>query len=100
MPIVLVFLRKNTRIHKIGEIHELFVLALSLVWFAGATPDSFFKEGKSAINLSNFGKVCQIWPRGYFFMLGWSAASTIIYVRPAGGPENTSNIGGGGGEHK
>ena len=22
-----------------GEIHELFVLALSLVWFAGATPD-------------------------------------------------------------
>ena len=24
---------------KIGEIHELFVLALFLVWFAGATPD-------------------------------------------------------------
>ena len=23
-----------------GEIHELFVLPLSLVWFAGATPDS------------------------------------------------------------
>ena len=22
-----------------GEIHELFVLPLSLVWFAGATPD-------------------------------------------------------------
>ena len=22
-----------------AEIHELFVLALSLVWFAGATPD-------------------------------------------------------------
>ena len=35
------FLRKNTRIlTKMGEIHELFVLALSLVWFAGATPDS------------------------------------------------------------
>ena len=32
-------LRKNKRIHKMGEIHELFVLALSLVWFAGATPD-------------------------------------------------------------
>ena len=26
-----------------GEIHELFVLALSLVWFAGATPDSRLK---------------------------------------------------------
>ena len=25
---------------KMGEIHELFVSALSLVWFAGATPDS------------------------------------------------------------
>ena len=24
---------------KMGEIHELFVLALSLVWFAGATPE-------------------------------------------------------------
>ena len=27
-----------------GEIHELFVLALSLVWFAGATPDVKFRE--------------------------------------------------------
>ena len=26
-----------------GEIHELFVLALSLVWFAGATPDTFWR---------------------------------------------------------
>ena len=25
-----------------GEIHELIVLALSLVWFAGATPVTFF----------------------------------------------------------
>ena len=24
---------------QMGEIHELFVLALSLVWFAGATPE-------------------------------------------------------------
>ena len=39
MWIVLVFLRKNTRIHKMSEIHELFVLALSLVWFARATSD-------------------------------------------------------------
>ena len=33
-------LRKNTpEFTKMGEIHELFVLALSLVWFAGATPE-------------------------------------------------------------
>ena len=39
MWIVLVFLRKNTRIHKNGRNSWTFVLALSLVWFAGATPD-------------------------------------------------------------
>ena len=37
----LFFPRTNTRNHKMGEIHELFVLAPSLVWFAGATPDGF-----------------------------------------------------------
>ena len=37
---VLVFLRRKTpEFTKMGEIHELFVLALSLVWFAGATPE-------------------------------------------------------------
>ena len=30
---------------KKGEIHELFVLALSLVWFARATPDSISLKG-------------------------------------------------------
>ena len=29
---------KTPEFTKMGEIHELFVLALSLVWFAGATP--------------------------------------------------------------
>ena len=30
---------KTPEFTKMGEIHELFVLALSLVWFAGGTPD-------------------------------------------------------------
>ena len=30
---------KTPEFTKMGEIHEHFVLALSLVWFAGATPD-------------------------------------------------------------
>ena len=30
---------KTPELTKMGEIHEFFVLALSLVWFAGATPD-------------------------------------------------------------
>ena len=31
---------KTPEFTKMGEIHELFILALSLVWFAGATPDA------------------------------------------------------------
>ena len=30
---------KTPQFTEMGEIHELFVLALALVWFAGATPD-------------------------------------------------------------
>ena len=30
---------KTPEFTKMGEIRELFVLALSLVWFAGATPE-------------------------------------------------------------
>ena len=54
-------------------------------------PENLSKEGKSAINLSNLGNFCQIWPRA--IMLGRLAVPKIIYVRPVGSPENTSNIG-------
>ena len=43
-----------------AEIHELFVLALSLVWFAGATPDLKVRKGASdALNTGSgaLGKV-------------------------------------------
>ena len=36
---------KTPEFTKMGEIHELFVLALSLVWFAGATPDFWERQG-------------------------------------------------------
>ena len=35
----LFFQGKTPEFTKMGEIHELSVLALSLVWFAGVTPD-------------------------------------------------------------
>ena len=35
---------KTPEFTNMGEIHELFILALSLVWFAGATPDSVRKK--------------------------------------------------------
>ena len=41
---------KTPEVRKMGEIHELFVLALSLVWFAGATHDI----GAKIITLHNF----------------------------------------------
>ena len=34
------FPRKTPEFTEMGEIHELFVLALSLVWFGGATPEA------------------------------------------------------------
>ena len=54
---------------------------------------TLFKEGKSAINLSNLGNFCQILAPGHLFMLGRSAVPKMIFVRTAGGAENTSNIG-------
>ena len=58
---------KTPEFTKMGEIHELFVLALSLVWFAGATPDT---DSESTANVLFF--VCR-GPLGIFF--GWSADS-------------------------
>ena len=47
------------------------------------------REGRSAINLHEFGKFCQFRPHSYLFMLGRSVASKIAYVRPVGGFEDT-----------
>ena len=48
---------KQARFTKIGEIHELFVLALSLVWFAGATPEkTFYQAPKKHINIKKWGR--------------------------------------------
>ena len=44
----LLSLGKTREFTKMGEIHELFVLALSLVWFAGATPDKSDSKVKRA----------------------------------------------------
>ena len=38
------FPKEKTPEFTMGEIHELFILALSLVWFAGATPDCSTKN--------------------------------------------------------
>ena len=62
MRIVLVFLRKNTKIHKNGRIHELCVSALSLVWFAGATPEIF-----NVVAMSIFPLFGHFFPLPFFF---------------------------------
>ena len=52
---MLVYPRKNTRIHtKMGKIHELFVLALFLVWFAGAIPDIRVAPLQNEIDAKHF----------------------------------------------
>ena len=43
-----------------GEIHELFVLALSLVWFAGATPEGHCKRGLFAGEISRISGISKL----------------------------------------
>ena len=50
-----------------GEIHELFVLALSLVWFAGATPERN--------NTKNFLPSCQ---RHEIFLMGSREENRVL----------------------
>ena len=50
---------------------------------------AFAEDGKSAINL----EISPNLALGHLFMLGRLAVPKIIYVRPVGSPENTSNIG-------
>ena len=59
----------------------------------GGVQSGFFKERKSAINLSNLANFCPSLAPGHLFMLGRSAVPKFIYVRTAAGPENTSNTG-------
>ena len=47
---------KTPEFTKMGEIHELAVLALSLVWFAGANPDQCSRNRKVQ-SLSNYQRL-------------------------------------------
>ena len=62
---------KTPEFTKMGKIHELFVLALSLVWFAGATPDS---KGISPILVWNYYKTGEKHQRTY--------GSIFMHVHP------------------
>ena len=72
---------KTPEFTKMGEIHELFVLALSLVWFAGASPD---KEKKIRAHASKVlsGKAPTL-PSGLTYMT-WPKVGqqTQIMSRP------------------
>ena len=50
-------------------------------------------EGEKCHKSKYFREILPNLTPGYLFMLGWSAASKITYVRPVGDPEKTSNIG-------
>ena len=62
------FLQEKTlEFTKMGEIHELFILALSLVWFAGTPPTGNFKNFKffthslKVLNVYFWGKNVYLW---------------------------------------
>ena len=74
---------KTPEFTKMGEIHELFVLPLSLVWFAGATPDILKPSTKHPllhslllISLSQGGSSTQT-----FFVQSFSTTLRVMDVR-------------------
>ena len=62
---------------KMGEIHELFVLALSLVWFAGATPENT----KTWARFSVRAKMGLTWIRAPQKEVGKRSSITFIHFR-------------------
>ena len=54
---------------------------------------SLNSEGEKCHKSQQFREILPNVTPGHLFMLGGSAASKIIYVRPVGSPESTSNVG-------
>ena len=68
--------KKTPEFTKKAEIHELFVLALSLVWFAGASPD---KKVLRAYSSSEFCKgFIGWWREAWGLLLLWVNAPTAM----------------------
>ena len=75
MWIVLVFPRRNTRkFTKKGEIHELFVSALCLLWFAGATPENRPEDKKHRV-------LPRLW-LSWFFRSRWTGSLGNTFSAP------------------
>ena len=49
---------KTPEFTKMGDIHELFVLPLSLVWFAGATPENLGSTTTQNLVVKFDGEIC------------------------------------------
>ena len=77
--------KKTPEFTKMGEIHELFVLAVSLVWFAGATPESRGKIAyKNPIKLNERKQLLGIVPGN-----AWGVKS--VYVVPFSGAKRETH---------
>ena len=62
-----------------GEIHELFVLDLSLVWFAGATPDTtLVQEGPLGTYVMIFGRGCRPKSHSHFHFQNSISVSGVM----------------------
>ena len=66
---------------KMGEIHELSVLPLSLVWFAGPTPDSCNVQVKCVVHRSESSPFIN--PEGR----EWGVGPVVVDFRVSGGPD-------------
>ena len=76
----LLSLGKTPEFTKMGEIHELFVLALSLVWFAGATPETHPIQCASRKHTWKAEFLCVIVGSAITYKLFWGTVGMKIIV--------------------
>ena len=71
---------KTPEFTKMGEIHELLVLALSWLWFAGATPEKISATATKIMfpqvfqccrTVARFTHITRVWRRFFFRALFW-----------------------------
>ena len=74
---------------KMGEVHELFDLPLSLVWFAGATPDSISTQ---LAKRQDFASCCSPYSDWEAPGLYWKAAKEVAIQRLMGEVKERSQI--------
>ena len=69
---------KTPEFTELGEIHELFVFALSLVWFARATPDLDPSRGENTRTFHDFLLISEELPSFHALLWGFQGYTALV----------------------